>query len=269
MPSVLQLNAPLAAALSSEDWAAVLALAGSQGDTNTQLLYSRVVTFLWAVSLREPLQLREEGVCTVLVAGAAQREETLAKTGAFSLLGELMPEIRWHIVLVGPSLSRGVDHIAGDRVQIDLLTGYLHSWAVRERLKEAPPDCTVLFNSGIGCKLQAVTDPWQRSMPILAQCLPILFTSFSEAEAKREQTACSTVAWEATLGARIAENPFVVPGDHDGRAAPGVVHNRLVWWLASSHPVARSAQLYAKTSETAKDGVRIDTVNGLDLSKSL
>lgn len=249
MSGTLSLSPDLTAALSSQSWNDILKIGGLEIDPETQLLHSRVVTFMWALVLGNPLHLRDKTACTVLIAGAAQREETLAKSGAFNLLGELVPEVSWRFILVGPSLSRDTKHIDGKQVQIHLVPGYLHGWSARQMLQEFPPDCAILFNSGIGCSVQDVTEPWQKSLPILAQCQPVLFTSFSVDEARREQMACSTIAWDGTLGAHVWENPFAVQGDHDGRAASGVVHNRVVWWLAGSRPNAKNDQACLTTDD--------------------
>lgn len=250
MASVLRFSDALTSALSRQSWEDVLALAGRKADAETKLLHSRVVTFLWALAQQEPLQLRQAGTCTVLIAGAAHREEALAKSGAFSLLGDLLPDVNWQFFLVGPSLARGTDCIVDGKVRVQLLSGYLHNYAIRQQLKEMPPDCAVMFNSGVGCGSQEVTEPWRKSLPLVAQCLPVLFTSFSEPEAKREQAAMTAVVWEAGFGSKVLPNPFVVAGDHDGRAAASVSHNKVVWWLTGARP-ARPDTAQLQPEETS------------------
>eukprot|EP00927_Polykrikos_kofoidii_P078691 TRINITY_DN75501_c0_g1_i1.p1 TRINITY_DN75501_c0_g1~~TRINITY_DN75501_c0_g1_i1.p1 ORF type:complete len:263 (-),score=32.85 TRINITY_DN75501_c0_g1_i1:43-759(-) len=232
--NVLAFSPCLRSALERKDWAEVLAITGRNDTDEGRCLYARPLTMLWALTVLSPnfsIELKIPGTCSVLVGAAARREETLVAAGAFELIAELVPEIQWRLLFVGPGLLDEHEFIPERQVEVRFIRGHIHDACVQRALEEEHFEITVLFNSGIGCDQEHVSKPWRRSLPILIRFTLVLFTSFSEDEAIVEQGAIGDHCDDVGGIGDIHRNPFASEKDSEGPSQPGRSYNKVLWWL--------------------------------------
>merc|ERR1719401_3264156 len=190
-------------------------------------------------------------------------EGQLALDGEWGLLGEVFPELRWELVLVGPEMQElgSRDGAGGGSIAADAGEGRVrargvrlkgHDWA---RQAPQPPDFAVLFNSGIGTLALTLVRHWLATVEaLLSLSVPVLFTCFSEKERRGEEYVLRQL-FKARVLVDFLENPLRpeledTPVGYTTRAGHGTqnvdsmdkierdddrrICNTHVWWACGS-----------------------------------
>jgi len=171
-----------------------------------------------AKSDRLVLPVNEEGVTTLNIHALGARQEAALPDRVWQELQYLCPDVNISLRLIGPEIPGALDGKVSTLASpmADSQSNFalsFHQCLYEDLPEEIPPaDVFVVFNSGIGYQREIGDPTWDRFLAdALASRVPIILSSFNEADAARDKDCVKALQAEHDCQILFApeENPFM------------------------------------------------------------